>query len=240
MTAKRLAGRIALVTGASRGIGAAVAMRFAAEGAHVILVARTVGGLEEVDDAVRAAGGNATLVPLDLADHDRIDPLGPQLLQRFGRLDIFVGNAGMLGDLTPLTHLDARRWNEVMAINVTANWRLIRTLEPLLRLSDAGRAILVTSGAANMALAYWGPYAVSKAALEALTRTWAAELAKTKVRVNLLNPGPIRTAMRAQAFPGEDPASLRPPEAITDAFVELAAPECTRHGEIVRTQAPST
>jgi NAD(P)-dependent dehydrogenase (short-subunit alcohol dehydrogenase family) len=215
-------------------------MRFAAEGAHVILVARTVGGLEEVDDAVRAAGGNATLVPLDLADHDRIDPLGPQLLQRFGRLDIFVGNAGVLGDLTPLTHLDARRWNEVMAINVTANWRLIRTLEPLLRLSDAGRAILVTSGAANMALAYWGPYAVSKAALEALARTWAAELAKTKVRVNLLNPGPIRTAMRAQGFPGEDPAGLRAPEAITDAFVELAAPECTRHGEVVRTQAPST
>jgi NAD(P)-dependent dehydrogenase (short-subunit alcohol dehydrogenase family) len=240
MTAKRLAGRIALVTGASRGIGAAVAMRFAAEGAHVILVARTVGGLEEVDDAVRAAGGNATLVPLDLADHDRIDPLGPHLLQRFGRLDILVGNAGMLGDLTPLAHLDARRWNQVLAVNVTANWRLIRTLEPLLRLSDAGRAIFVTSGAANLALAYWGAYAASKAALEALVRTWAAELIKTKLRVNLVNPGPIRTAMRAQAFPGEDPAGLRAPEAITDAFVELAAPECTRHGEVVRTQASST
>jgi len=231
---KRLVGRIAVVTGASRGIGAAVARRFAAEGAHVVLVARTVGGLEEVDDAVRAAGGAATLVPLDLADLDRIDPLGPALYERFKKLDILVGNAGLLGTLGPLSHHDAKLWDDVFKVNVTANWRLIRTLEPLLRLSDAGRAIFVTSGAAQMAQAYWGAYATAKAALEAMVKTWAAELAKTTIRVNLLSPGPIRTAMRAEAFPGEDPLSLRPPEAILQSFVDLAAPDCARHGEIVK------
>jgi NAD(P)-dependent dehydrogenase (short-subunit alcohol dehydrogenase family) len=231
---KRLVGRIAVVTGASRGIGAAVARRFAAEGAHVVLVARTVGGLEEVDDAVRAAGGAATLVPLDLADLDRIDPLGPALYERFKKLDILVGNAGLLGTLGPLSHHDAKLWDDVFKVNVTANWRLIRTLEPLLRLSDAGRAIFVTSGAAQMAQAYWGAYATAKAALEAMVKTWAAELAKTTIRVNLLSPGPIRTAMRAAAFPGEDPLSLRPPEAILQSFVDLAAPDCARHGEIVK------
>jgi NAD(P)-dependent dehydrogenase (short-subunit alcohol dehydrogenase family) len=233
MARDRLAGRVALITGASRGIGAAVAKRFAAEGAHVVLVARTVGGLEEVDDAVRAAGGSATLVPLDLHDLDRIDPLGPALYERFKRLDILVGNAGMLGALGPLSHHDAKLWDDVIKVNLTANWRLIRTLEPLLKRSDAGRAIFVTSGAAHMVQAYWGAYSTSKAALEIMVKTWAAELERTKVRVNLLSPGIVRTALRAAAFPGEDPARLRPPESITDAFVDLAAPDCTRNGEIV-------
>jgi NAD(P)-dependent dehydrogenase (short-subunit alcohol dehydrogenase family) len=231
---KRLSGRVAVITGASRGIGAAVAKRFAAEGAHVVLVARTVGGLEELDDAINGAGGSATLVPLDLRELDRIDPLGPALYERFGKLDILVGNAGLLGTLGPLSHHDAKLWNEVMTVNVTANWRLIRTLEPLLRRADAGRGIFVTSGAAQKAEAFWGAYATSKAALEAMVKTWAAELARTPVRVNMLSPGPIRTSMRAQAFPGEDPGTLRPPEAITDTFLELALPSCTRNGEVVR------
>jgi NAD(P)-dependent dehydrogenase (short-subunit alcohol dehydrogenase family) len=233
--ARRLEGRVAVITGASRGIGAAVARRFAAEGAHVVLVARTVGGLEEMDDAIKSAGGSATLVPLDLRDLDRIDPLGPALYERFGKLDVLVGNAGLLGTLGPLSHHDAKLWNEVMAVNVTANWRLIRTLEPLLRRAEAGRAIFVTSGAAQKAQPYWGPYATSKAALEMMVRTWAVELAKTNVRANLLSPGAIRTSMRADAFPGEDPETLRAPEAITDAFVELALPSCARNGEIVKT-----
>ena len=234
MTApKQLAGRVALITGASRGIGAAVAKRFAAEGAHVVLVARTVGGLEEIDDAVRAAGGSATLVPLDLSELDRIDPLGPALYERFKKLDILVGNAGMLGTLGPLSHHDAKLWDDVIKVNLTANWRLIRTLEPLLKRSDAGRAIFVTSGAAQMAQAYWGAYSTGKAALEMMIKTWAAELAKTNVRVNLLSPGKLRTALRAAAFPGEDPASLRPPEAVMDSFVDLASPACTRSGEVV-------
>jgi NAD(P)-dependent dehydrogenase (short-subunit alcohol dehydrogenase family) len=229
----RLAGRIAVITGASRGIGAAVAKRFAAEGAHVVLIARTVGGLEELDDAIKGAGGGATLVPLDLRELDRIDPLGPALYERFGKLDILVGNAGLLGTLGPLSHHDAKLWNEVMAVNVTANWRLIRTLEPLLKRAEAGRAIFVTSGAARKAQQFWGAYAVSKAALEMMVRTWAAELATTRVRANLLSPGAIRTSMRADAFPGEDPNTLRPPEAIVDTFIELALPACTRNGEIV-------
>jgi NAD(P)-dependent dehydrogenase (short-subunit alcohol dehydrogenase family) len=234
MSTQRLAGRTAVVTGASRGIGAAVAKRFAAEGAHVVLVARTVGGLEELDDAIKSAGGSATLVPLDLRELDRVDALGPSLYQRFGRLDILVGNAGLLGTLGPLSHHDAKLWNEVLTVNVTANWRLVRTLEPLLRRSEAGRAIFVTSGAARNAQPFWGAYATSKAALEAMIKTWAAELEKTPVRVNLLSPGPIRTSMRAQAFPGEDPASLREPDAITETFVELSLPSCTRTGEVVR------
>jgi NAD(P)-dependent dehydrogenase (short-subunit alcohol dehydrogenase family) len=240
MSEKRLAGRVAVISGASRGIGRAVARAIAAQGAHVVLLARTVGGLEEADDEIRAAGGSATLVPLDLAELDRIDPLGPQLLERFGRVDILVGNAGMLGTLGPLTHHDAALWERVLRINVSANWRLIRTLEPLLRRSDAGRAVFVTSGAATNIHAYWGAYATSKAALDAMVRSWAAELVDTTVRVNLLSPGPIRTAMRAEAFPGEEPASLRPPEAIAELFVELVSPACTRHGELVLAFTPKT
>lgn len=229
----RLAGRIALITGASRGIGAAVAKRFAAEGAHVILTARTTGGLEEVDDAIRTQGGQATLVPLDLLDGEKIDQLGAAIAQRFGRLDVLVGNAGRLGVLSPMSHIDPPLWDRVMAVNLTANWRLIRICEPLLKLSPAGRAIFVTSGASDGRHPYWGVYAVSKAALEAMAKTWAGELNKTNVKVNLINPGPVRTRMRAEAYPGEDPMKLKTPEEVTDAFVQLATENETRHGEIV-------
>jgi len=229
----RLQGRSALITGASRGIGAAVATRFAAEGAHVILLARTVGGLEEVDDAIKAAGGNATLVPCDVTDFERLDTLGPHLLERFGGLDIFIGNAAVLGTMTPLAQYDAKVWHQVFDINVHANWRLIRVVDPLLRRAAAGRAVLLTSGAARRPRAYWGAYAVTKAALEAMGAVWAAELVKTDVRVNLLNPGATRTKMRATAFPGEDPMSLKTPDAVTDALVELASVDCQRHGEII-------
>ncbi len=233
MTGK-LEGRIAVVTGASRGIGAAVALRFAEEGAQLILIARTVGALEELDDAIRAAGGKQpVLVPHDLCDFDGLDRLGASLHERYGKLDILVGNAGILGPLTPVGHIPPDIWQEVMDVNVTANYRLIRSLDPLLRRSDAGRAIFVTSGASSGRNAYWGPYAVSKAALEALVLSYAAEITKTKVRANLISPGPIRTAMRAAAFPGENPETLRKPEEIVDLFVDLAAPACTRNGEIV-------
>ncbi len=231
----RLAGRIALVTGASRGIGAAVAKRFAAEGARLILLARTVGGLEETDDAVRAAGApSALLVPLDLREFDAIDQLGASLYERFGKLDVLVGNAGILGDLSPLGHVKPGRWAEVMDINLTANWRLIRSLDPLLRRSEAGRAIFVTSGAATGAHAYWGPYAISKAALETLVKTYAAETRKTNVRANILDPGAVRTALRAEAFPGEDAKALPAPDNIAEAFVELAEATCGKTGEVVR------
>ena len=228
-----LAGRIALITGASRGIGAAVAKRFAMEGAHVILIARTIGGLEEVDDAIKANGGQATLVPCDLTDFEALDTLGPSLLERFDKLDVFVGNAGALGEMTPLSHYDAKAWHEVFDVNVHANWRLIRTLEPLLRRSDAGRAIMVTSGAASNPRAFWGAYAVTKAAMETLAKVWASELENTDVRVNILNPGATRTGMRAAAFPGEDPLTLKTPEDLTDKFVEMASPAWTRHGEMI-------
>jgi NAD(P)-dependent dehydrogenase (short-subunit alcohol dehydrogenase family) len=234
MAGRRLADRVALITGASRGIGAAVAVRFAAEGAHVVLVARTVGGLEEVDDQVQKAGGRATLVPMDLADHVKIDQMAAALHQRFERLDVLVGNAGMLGTLSPMGHIEPKEWERVLAVNLTANWRLIRAMDPLLRMSEAGRAIFVTSGVARGVFPYWGAYAASKAGLEHMVRTWAGEVAKTPVRVNLLDPGIVRTRMRAQAFPGENPDKLRPPEAITDAFVALAAEDCARHGELVQ------
>lgn len=228
-----LSGRTALITGASRGIGAAVAKRFAAEGAHVILLARTVGALEEIDDAIKDTGGTATLIPADLGDFDALDTLGPVLLERFGHLDVLVGNASTLGELTPLTHYDAKVWHEVFDVNVHANWRLIRTLEPLLRRSAAGRAILVSSAAAANPRAFWGAYAITKAALDALARVWASELENTNVRVNIVYPGATRTGMRAAAFPGEDPATLKTPEATTDTFVRLASPDWTRTGEVV-------
>ncbi len=233
MTSIDLSGRVALITGASRGIGAAVAKAYARAGAHVVLLARTVGALETLDDEIRQTGGSATLMPVDLRDPDPLDNLGPLLMQKFGRLDIFVGNAGMLGTLTPVAHQKAGEWDKVLAVNLTANFRLIRTLDPLLRASDAGRAILVTSSAAE-GRAYWGAYGVSKAALEALARTWAAETEKTNLRVNLVNPGGVRTAMRAEAFPGEKPETLPAPEEIVSIFLELVAPENRRHGEIVK------
>ena len=236
--AGRLAGRVALITGASRGIGAAVAKHFAAEGAHVILTARTTGGLEEIDDAIRVdaakgGGGQATLVPMDLLEVEKIDQLGVAIAQRFGRLDILVGNAGRLGSLTPMSHIDPPMWERTIGVNLTANWRLIRIMEPLLKLSPAGRAIFVTSGAAHGSHPYWGAYAVSKAALEAMAKTWAGELNKTNVRVNLLDPGAVRTRLRAEAYPGEEPMALKPPEAVTETFVRLAMASETRHGEIV-------
>jgi NAD(P)-dependent dehydrogenase (short-subunit alcohol dehydrogenase family) len=231
---KRLDGRIALVTGASRGIGAAVARRYAAEGAHIIAIARTVGGLEELDDAVKSVGSTATLVPLDLNDLNRIDPLGPQLHQRFGKLDILLANAAITGTVGPLSHHDAKLWEEVYRLNVHANWRLLRTLEPLLKLSDAGRAIFVSSGITAGARAYMGAYSSSKAAVEALARTWANELVTTKVKVNIVHPGPTRTAMRAHIMPGEDPMTLPAAEDMTGVYVDLAEASCTRTGEIVK------
>jgi NAD(P)-dependent dehydrogenase (short-subunit alcohol dehydrogenase family) len=229
----RLAGRIALVTGASRGIGAAVAKALAAEGAEVVLTGRTLGGLEEVDDAIRATGRSAVLFPADLADFDMIDRMALAVHQRFARLDILVANAGTLGSLTPMHQIEPSEWDAVLAINLTANWRLVRAFDPLLRLSSAGRALFVTSGAADGRHPYWGAYAVSKGALEIMARTWAAELENTVVRVNLINPGGTRTAMRAEAFPGEDPETLPTPEEIAQAFIPLVEPGCTRNGETV-------
>ncbi|MBM3487147.1 MAG: SDR family NAD(P)-dependent oxidoreductase [Alphaproteobacteria bacterium] len=236
MAGGRLAGRIALVTGASRGIGRAVALRFAAEGAHLILLARTTGGLEETDDLVRAAAPDrrgATLVPLDLADAAAIEALAPAIAGRFGRLDVLVGNAAILGAATPTGHLDPAIWDRVMAVNVTANWRLVRALEPQLRAGPAGRAIFVTSGAARAVFPYFGAYAASKAALEMMVRVWAAETTKTTLRVNMVDPGVVATALRAQAFPGEDPRTLPAPETVAAAFVDLAAATESRHGETV-------
>lgn len=233
----RLTGRIALVTGASRGIGAAVARRFAREGAQVILTARTMGALEEVDDAIRAEGGSATLAPLNLLKQDGIDPMAASLFERFGKLDILVGNAGMLGTLSPVAHADPAKWRQVVDLNLHANFRLIRALDPLLRASDAGRAIFVTSGVARKPIAYWGAYAVAKAGLEALVKLYAAEMAKTSVRANLIDPGTVRTRLRAAAYPGEDASALPPPESVTETFVEMAMPGFDKTGEIVQAKA---
>ncbi len=229
-----LSGRVALVTGASRGIGRAAARALAGEGAHVILVARTVGGLEEADDEIRGLGGSATLVPLDLKDFAALDRLGASIFERWGKLDALLGNAGVLGQLSPLSHMQPKDFQELLDVNVTASWRLIRSLDPLLKRSDAGRALFVTSGAARKHTAYWGGYAMSKAALESLALTYASECEGTAVKVNLFNPGPLRTRMRAKAMPGEDPAGLRPPEAVCPAIVELLSPSCRRNGELVQ------
>lgn len=219
-------GRIAVVTGASRGIGRAAALALAKKGAHIIALARTSGALEELDDEIREAGGEAaTLVPVNLTDYDALDRLGAAIHERWGRLDIFIGNAGVLGPLSPLGHVSPKDWDHVMAVNVTANWRLIRSLDPLLRQSDAGRVVLVSSGAAHSCRAYWGPYAVSKAAVEALARTYAEETRElSAVRVMLLNPGPLRTKMRATAMPGEDQLTLKTPEDLAPHIVRLASP----------------
>ena len=229
-----LQGRIALVTGASRGIGAAVARRFAAEGAHVVAVARTQGALEELDDEIRAAGSQATLVPLDLRAFDTIDHMGAALNERFGRLDILAGCAGVLGSLSPLGHIDPKLWSEIFDVNVTANYRLIRSLDPLLRRSESVRALFVTCAAARDLAPFWSAYGASKAALEATVRIYAAEMARTSVKVNLVDPGPVRTRLRAEAFPGEDRATLKTPEEVTEIFVRLAAADCPHHGAIVK------
>lgn len=230
-----LTGKVALITGASRGIGAAVAKAYAKAGAHVVLLARTVGGLEEVDDAIRAEGGKATLMPVDLLKLEEIDNLGPTLYERFGQLDIFVGNAGLLGTLGPLPHADPKEFKKVMDTNVEANFRLIRTLDPLLRASGAGRTILVSTGAGvTKGRAYWGAYSVSKAGLEALANVYAEEVANTNVRVNVIDPGGVRTEMRKSAKPGEDPMSLPAPDDVVEEFLNLAASDCSKHGEIIR------
>jgi NAD(P)-dependent dehydrogenase (short-subunit alcohol dehydrogenase family) len=230
---ERLKDRIALITGASRGIGRAVAEKFAREGARVLLLARARTALEEVDDAIKEAGGSASLIPLNLTDGKRVDALGPTLYERFGRLDVLVGNAAILGRLSPLTHIPSEHWERVIATNLTANWRLIRTLDPLLRRSDAGRVIFVTSGVAHTAKAYWAPYSVSKAALETLAKTYANETSHSAIKVNIIDPGVIATRMRAEAYPGEDQATLRTPDDVAEAFVEAALPSFTKTGQII-------
>jgi NAD(P)-dependent dehydrogenase (short-subunit alcohol dehydrogenase family) len=231
---KPLEGRIALVTGASRGIGRAVALELAREGAHVIAVARTVGALEELDDEIKRQGGQATLVPLDLKDGPAFPRLAGAVAERWKRLDVLIGNAGVLGSLTPVTNINPKDWVDALEVNVNANLRLIQFLDPLLKASDAGRAVFVTSGAVQKLRAYWGTYNATKAALDALIKTYAAECAATNVRVNLFNPGPTRTIMRAKAFPGEDPMTLPTPEEVAVKIVELALPTETRNGEIVQ------
>src|ERR1051326_3378520 len=228
---KPLANRIALVTGASRGIGRAAAIALGAAGAHVICVARTVGGLEETDDAIQKQGGTATLVPLNLKDFAAIDRLGASIFERWKKLDCLLANAGSLGVLTPLSHLDPKAFQELLDINITANWRLIRSLDPLLRQSDAGRALFITSGAAAKHTPFWGGYAMSKAALVSLALTYAAECSGSNVKVNLFNPGPTRTFMRTKAMPGEDPSTLKRPEELTPMIVELLSPANQRNGE---------
>jgi NAD(P)-dependent dehydrogenase (short-subunit alcohol dehydrogenase family) len=230
---KPLLNRVAVVTGASRGIGRAAALALAEAGAHIIALARTQGALEELDDAIRQAGSYATLVPVELRDYDALDRLGAAIHERWGKLDVLLGNAGILGELAPITHIDQPVWDAVMAINVTANYRLLRSLDPLLRASDAGRAIFVTSGAAYKCTAYWGVYSISKAALDALVRTYAAETVTTPVRVMLASPGPLRTAMRQTAMPGEDPLTLTTPEDFAPSLVSLALPSWQETGKIL-------
>jgi NAD(P)-dependent dehydrogenase (short-subunit alcohol dehydrogenase family) len=227
-----LADRIALVTGASRGIGYAAALALARAGAHVIAVARTVGGLEELDDAVKAAGSAATLTPLDMRDYPGIYRLAAALNERYGKLDVLVGNAAVAGVPSPLDHIEPKAWDDTMAVNVTANWHLIRAMDPLLKRSDAGRAVFVTSGIATLAYAYWAPYSVSKAALDALIRTYAAETGSTRVRANLFSPGATRTRMRAMVMPGEDPLTLPTPEQVAEKIVDLCLPSFSETGKI--------
>jgi NAD(P)-dependent dehydrogenase (short-subunit alcohol dehydrogenase family) len=228
-----LADRVALITGATRGIGYALALELARAGAHLIAVGRTQGALEELDDAVRAAGAAATLVPLDLRDYAGIYRLATALDARHGQLDVLVGNAAILGQRAPLGHVDPQSFDEVMAVNVTANWHLIRAMDPLLRRAEAGRAVFMTSGAATHARAYGGPYSVSKAALNVLARTYAAEIdTTTQIRVNLFNPGPTRTRMRAQYMPGEDPMTLPTPQDVAQAIVPLCLPSCAQTGKL--------
>lgn len=231
-----LSGRVAVVTGASRGIGRAAALGLAEAGAHVVAVARTVGGLEELDDDIRVRGGVATLVPIDLRDLPAIDRLGAAIYERWGRLDMLLGAAGVLGVVTPLGHLEPKVFEEVMAVNVTANWRLIRSLDPLLRQSDAGRALFLTDSDPEPSRPYWGAYAASKAALSVMVRTYAGELKGTSATANLFDPGPLRTRLRAKGRPGEDAALLQPPEAVVPEIVAMLSPDFGENGSLVRSQ----
>jgi len=230
-----LTDRVALVTGASRGIGAAVALELARLGAQCVLVARTQGGLEETDDAIRTATGRgATLLPFDLQKQEKeIDMLGPSVVERFGRLDVLVHAAGALPKLTPVAHVEPRDWNEVVAVNMTSAWRLIRTCDPPLRASDAGRAVFLTSAALGSHTPYWGMYAASKAGMESLVRTWAQEVARTPLRVNLADPGVVATKLRAHAFPGENPDSIAQPADVAPGIAALCLLGERRQGAMV-------
>ncbi|GGE38161.1 oxidoreductase [Marinicauda pacifica] len=234
MSEKRLEGRVALVTGASRGIGYAVAKALAAEGAQIIATARTTGALEQLDDEIRSAGGQCTLVPLDLMDPEGIEKLAGVIAERWGKLDILVCNAGVLGQITPAHQITAKTWNEVLGVNTIVPARFIRAFEALLRASDAGRALFTSSGASTSRRAYWAAYSASKAALDALVQSWAKELEDCALTANLVDPGATRTKMRAKAAPGEDPETLPHPDEVAPLFVELALPSETRNGEIVK------
>jgi NAD(P)-dependent dehydrogenase (short-subunit alcohol dehydrogenase family) len=225
--------RVALVTGASRGIGRAVALALAEQNIHVLLLARTQGGLEDVYDEIVTADGEATGVPMDLTDYDAIDRLGGVIAERWGKLDIFVGNAGILGPISPVAHMTPSEFEKTLAINVTSNARLIRALEPLLLASDAGRAVFLTSGAAYSTKPFWGAYSTSKAALDALVKSWANEQKNTSLKINLYSPGPVRTAMRAQAMPGENPSTLPTAEDVAPQIVSMCAPDYQETGEII-------
>lgn len=232
-----LAGRIALVTGASRGIGQATAIALAGQGAHVVLTARTEGGLEETDDAIRAGSGTATLLPLDLLEGETVDAIGPSIYERFKRLDILVHAAGALGRLTPVSHILPNDWAETVGVNLSAAWRLIRTTAPLLQAAEAGRAVFVTDPVARRPHAYWGAYGATKAGMEHLVQSWAAELETTRIKVNLFDPGVVATRLRRLAFPGEEPDGLARPQAVAPAIAALCLPSEMRHGALVRAGA---
>jgi len=234
---KPLSGKIALLTGATRGIGAGIALALADAGAHIIMVGRTTGALEEMDDAIRARGAEASLVPMNLKDFDAIDRLGGLVAENWGKLDILIGNAGILGPISPVGHIPPKEWQDLIDINLTANYRLLRSFDPLLRASDAGRAIFVSSGVASSCRAYWGGYASTKAALECLVKTYANEIHNTAIRANLINPGPIRTSMRAAAMPGEDPDTLDTPDDIAPMFVKMCLPGFQQNGQVLDYQA---
>jgi len=236
MASLKLKDRLAVVTGASRGIGRAAAVALSKQGAHIIAVSRTQGGLTDLDDELKKHGGEATLVPLDVCNGEGIDRLGAAIYERWGKLDILIGNAAILGPLTPVNHLDPKALSKLLDVNLTANHRLIRSLDPLLRVSDAGRAVFVTSSIATSHTAYWGGYGTTKAALEAMVKTYANELGNTSVKANLLDPGPVHTKLRTQAMPGEDPDTLPKPEDIAPLFVKLSSPDFSGNGEVVRYQ----
>lgn len=223
--------KVILITGASRGIGRAVALAAIKAGAEVVITGRTTGALEELDDEIKAVGGKATIVELDMADYAAMPRLAAAIHGRWGRLDGLLANAAMLGPLTPLSHLDDKVWDNTISVNLTAQWHLIRAMEPLLIVAPAGRAVLVSSGVANGIAPFWGPYAISKAGLEAMGRVWAGETEKTNLRINMINPGGTATGMRASAFPGEDPALLPQPADISPAFLTLLGPDCNDHGK---------
>ena len=229
-----LSGKIALVTGASRGIGQATAIELARRGAHVVITGRSQGGLEETDDAIRAAGGTATLLPLDLVDGAALEKIGPSLFERFRRLDILVSNAGTLGVLTPAPHILPDDWNEAVAVNITASLHLIRSCGPLLLNAEAGRAVFVTSRITLHPTAFWGTYGATKAALHHLVLSWAAETRDTNLRINLADPGPVATKLRAGGFPGEDPTKVPKPADVAGGIADMCGPGETRHGEMIR------